>query len=60
MSRDFSDLERAIPYIKAFKDKVFVLKVGGEVCSELDSLASQISTLQTLGLKIILVHGGGI
>ncbi len=60
MSRDFSDLERAIPYIKAFKDKVFVLKVGGEVCSELDSLANQISTLQTLGLKIILVHGGGI
>lgn len=60
MSRDFSDLERAIPYIRAFKDKVFVLKIGGEVCNELESLANQISTLQTLGLKIILVHGGGI
>lgn len=60
MNRDFSDLERAIPYIKAFKDKVFVLKVGGDVCTETDFLSSQIATLQTLGLKIIIVHGGGV
>lgn len=60
MSRDFTALERAIPYIKAFKGKVFIIKVGGDVCNELDSLVNQISILQTLGLKIILVHGGGV
>jgi acetylglutamate kinase len=60
MTRDFSALERAIPYIKAFKGKVFVIKIGGDVCSDPSLLADQISILQALGLKLIVVHGGGV
>ncbi|MBI79166.1 MAG: acetylglutamate kinase [Pseudomonadota bacterium] len=57
-----SALKRAAPYIRMFKGKIFVLKIGGEaiISSEkTKSIVEQIGILHDLGIKVILVHGGG-
>ena len=62
MYRDFSALKNALPYIQAYQNKFFVVKLGGEVCEEihvLEKIASEISLLSAFGLKIVVVHGGG-
>lgn len=49
-------------YLKKFRNKTFVLKIGGEVVSEkeiLENILKDIKALVKLGIKIILVHGGG-
>jgi acetylglutamate kinase len=55
-------LIEALPYIQKFKNKIFVIKLGGSVLhsNKEDSLLSDIALLVSLGIKIILVHGGGI
>ncbi|HET6629167.1 MAG TPA: acetylglutamate kinase [Woeseiaceae bacterium] len=55
-------LKHAAPYIRLFKGKVFVLKVGGEVFADLAAtraLMEQIGILNQVGIRIVLVHGGG-
>lgn len=55
-------LRQAIPYIRLYKGKVFVVKVGGRVVGRrdlLDALIEDISLLQQVGIRVILVHGGG-
>lgn len=55
-------IKGALPYIRKFKDKVFVVKLGGEVVknfSSLDSLAEDISLLHHVGINVVVVHGGG-
>jgi acetylglutamate kinase len=55
-------LKQALPYIKQYRDKTFVIKVGGEVLSDpacLDSLAEDISLLYQLGIRLVIIHGGG-
>lgn len=62
MHVDFSSLRSALPYIKAFRDKIFIIKLGGELCedaSTLDGIVEQLSLLSLVGIKLILVHGGG-
>ena len=62
MHVDFSSLRSALPYIKLFKGQTFVVKLGGEVCDDkemLDSVIEQLALLYFVGIKIILVHGGG-
>lgn len=62
MIRDFSSLKRALPYIKAFSGKTFIIKLGGEVCESsevLTGVAEQIAILYFLGMNLVLVHGGG-
>lgn len=57
-----SALKHAAPYIRLFKGKVFVLKVGGEVFADLAgtrALMEQIGILNQVGIRIVLVHGGG-
>jgi acetylglutamate kinase len=52
----------ALPYIRLFKGKTFVLKTGGEVASDgaaLRHLAEQVAALSELGIRVVLVHGGG-
>jgi acetylglutamate kinase len=55
-------LIEALPYIQQFAGKIAVVKYGGAAMID-DHLkacfAQDISLLQHLGLKIILVHGGG-
>lgn len=53
-------LESIAPYIRDHINKIFVLKVGGEVLGKtLPSLAHEIAILYQLGINIIIVHGGG-
>ena len=49
----------AAPYIHAFGGKTFVLAFGGEVLTEgqFISLAHDINLLNSLGVKLVLVHG---
>jgi len=57
-----SALKHAAPYIRLFKGKVFVLKVGGEVFAELAgtrALMEQVGILHQVGIRVVLVHGGG-
>ncbi len=52
----------AIPWLKEFKDKIFVLKYGGELLAEkesIESIAEDIDLLCTLGIHPVIVHGGG-
>ncbi|MBI2463382.1 acetylglutamate kinase [Candidatus Peregrinibacteria bacterium] len=49
-------------YLAKFQNKIFVLKIGGEVVAEknaLESILKDIKKLTEAGIKIILVHGGG-
>ena len=52
----------ALPYIKKFKDEVFVIKYGGsaQINPELkDRFAQDIILLYMVGIKPVIVHGGG-
>lgn len=53
---------RAMPYVRLFRDTTFVVKAGGRVCHEELSrkrLIEQLSVLRELGIRIVVVHGGG-
>ncbi len=55
-------LKRALPYIRLYKGRTFVVKMGGAVCGDaagLRSIAEQVSILRELGVRIVIVHGGG-
>ncbi len=55
-------LKSAAPYIRMYKNKVFVIKAGGAVFSdELSTrgLIEQVAILHQVGIKTVLVHGGG-
>jgi len=57
-----SALKHAAPYIRLFKGKVFVLKVGGEVFAEAEqtnALMEQVGILHQVGIRVVLIHGGG-
>lgn len=50
-------------YLSKFKNHVFVLKIGGELInakSKLESLLVDIKELVDFGIKVVLVHGGGV
>jgi acetylglutamate kinase len=55
-------LRHALPYLRIFKNKVFVLKAGGDAFVTHDStraLMEQIGILHQVGIRVVLVHGGG-
>ena len=55
-------LREALPYIRRFKGKDFVLKISGKVTEHPGSMASlseEIALLQQVGIRITIVHGGG-
>ncbi len=57
-----SGLKGALRYVRAYRDQVFVVKLGGDVLSDpeaLDHVAGQIGLLHSLGIRIVVVHGGG-
>jgi len=57
-----SALKHAAPYIRLFKKKIFVLKIGGEVFSNIANtraLMEQVGILYQVGIRVVLVHGGG-
>lgn len=55
-------LRHAAPYIRMYKRKIFVLKAGGEAFTSVDAtrgLIEQIAILHQVGIRVVLVHGGG-
>ena len=59
---DISLLKQALPYIKQYRNKIFVIKFGGNVVSDVErmrGLAEDISLLHELNIRLVIVHGGG-
>jgi acetylglutamate kinase len=55
-------LRHALPYLRIFKSKVFVIKAGGDAFLTHEStraLMEQIGILHQVGIRVVLVHGGG-
>ncbi len=55
-------LRSASPYIRMYKGKVFVIKAGGAVFGDqaaTRALIEQIAILHYLGIRVVMVHGGG-
>jgi acetylglutamate kinase len=55
-------LRNASPYIRLYKGKVFVVKAGGAVFGDAAltrALIEQIAILHYLGVRVVMVHGGG-
>lgn len=55
-------LIEALPYIKKFRNKVFVIKYGGSILSEetiRKGVLEDLIFLSFMGIKTLLVHGGG-
>ncbi len=57
-----SILIEAMPYIQKFRGETVVVKLGGSVMESAEareSLLRDVAFMSTVGIKIILVHGGG-
>jgi len=55
-------LRNAAPYIRLYKGKIFVVKAGGAVFGDTAltrALIEQIAILHYLGVRVVMVHGGG-
>lgn len=55
-------LTAAVPYIKQYTDKYVVVKYGGNAMTDLElkkSVMNDLLLLQLVGVKVVLVHGGG-
>ena len=55
-------LRSAAPYIRMYKGKVFVIKASGGVFGDSASthaLIEQVAILHQVGIRVVLVHGGG-
>lgn len=59
---DISLLKQSLPYIQRFKGTTFVVKLGGEAMRDaetLETLVEDISLLHLVGIRVVIVHGGG-
>ncbi|MCL2630480.1 MAG: acetylglutamate kinase [Firmicutes bacterium] len=55
-------LIQALPYIKQYSNQILVVKYGGSAMTDENlkkSVMSDITLLQQVGIKVVLVHGGG-
>ena len=55
-------LIEALPFVKQYAGKRVVVKIGGELVDDLEaakSFVEDITLLRSLGVKVVLVHGGG-
>ena len=55
-------LIEALPYIRHFRGKLMVIKLGGKIFENpamLDDCARDILLLKTVGMEPVVVHGGG-
>ncbi len=58
----FAGLRAAAPYVRMFRNRIFVLKLGGEALrssGRVDAMMEQVGVLHALGVQLVLVHGGG-
>jgi acetylglutamate kinase len=55
-------LLESLPYIKEYFDKIVVVKIGGSMMEDssiLDSVLNDLILMKYVGIKVVLVHGGG-
>jgi acetylglutamate kinase len=55
-------LRSAVPYIRMYKGKTFVVKAGGGVFADVEAtrlLIEQLAILHYFGVRVVMVHGGG-
>ena len=55
-------MRNAAPYIRMYKGKIFVVKVGGAIFANeatTRALVEQVAILHQVGIKVVLVHGVG-
>ena len=54
-------LSEALPYIQRFHGKTIVIKYGGSAldAASTDTILEDAAALQSVGVRVILVHGGG-
>ncbi len=60
--RKASVLIEALSYIRSFRDKLTVIKLGGSAMEDPEALRATLQDvvfMETVGMKPILVHGGG-
>ncbi len=61
-TKGITGLKGALRYVRAYRDQVFVVKLGGEVLADpraVDGITGQVSLLSSLGIQVVVVHGGG-
>jgi acetylglutamate kinase len=61
-SRGIAGLKGALRYVRAYRDQVFVVKLGGEVLGAaevLEHVTGQLALLSSLSIRLVVVHGGG-
>jgi len=61
-SVEISALRHAVPYLALFRGSTFVVKLGGGALADRRALAGvveQLATLHHLGVRVVVVHGGG-
>ena len=55
-------LTQALPYIQEYRNKIIVVKYGGNamISEELkEAVIGDLVLLSLIGIKVVLVHGGG-
>jgi acetylglutamate kinase len=58
----YASLRSAAQYVRAFRGKTFVFKLGGEVLEEpavRRAVCEQLNVLWSFSIKLVIVHGGG-
>ena len=61
-TKGIAGLKGALRYVRHYRDQVFVVKLGGDVLQDeavLDQVAAQLALLHSLGIRLVVVHGGG-
>ena len=61
-TRGIAGLKGALRYVRAYREQIFVLKLGGDVLRQaeaLENVVTQVALLVSLGVRIVIVHGGG-
>ncbi len=55
-------LIEAMSYIRRFRDRIVVIKMGGSVMNDqqtLDDMLADVAFMSTVGMRVVIVHGGG-
>jgi acetylglutamate kinase len=58
----FDPLKDAAKYVRVFRDKPFVVKIGGDILGDASlrkSICGQLALLSSFGIPLVIVHGGG-
>jgi acetylglutamate kinase len=58
-SKGIAGLKGALRYVRAYRDRTFVVKLGGDVLRDadaLDGVTAQLALLASLGIRLVVVH----